>query len=84
MILWDLNSGRPLRRFIGHQALVTSVAIDSTGTVAISASGDSTLIVWQLEPYPGGLYPWVTQNRYRPDFTCEQRQTYQIEPFCSE
>jgi WD40 repeat protein len=84
LILWDLNSGRPLRRFVGHQALVTSTTVDPTGTVALSASGDRTLILWQLEPYPDGLYEWVIRNRYRPDFTCEQRQTYQIEPLCSQ
>jgi hypothetical protein len=27
---------------------------------------------------------WVAENRYIPDFTCDQRELYRIEPLCDE
>jgi cytochrome c len=47
VILWDLESGRPLRRMIGHDAAVDAVAFLPGGR-AVSAGDDRTLIVWNL------------------------------------
>jgi WD40 repeat protein len=47
--LWDLNSGRTLRKFEGHADLVWAVAVTPDGGHAVSASHDQTLRLWDLE-----------------------------------
>lgn len=47
VILWDLASGRPLRRMIGHDAAVDAVVFVPSGR-AVSASDDASLILWNL------------------------------------
>ena len=46
--LWDLASGREIRRFAGHSDKVTSVAIAPDGKTALSGSADNTLRLWDL------------------------------------
>ncbi len=46
--VWEATSGKRLATFQGHSGGVTSVAIDATGKRAISGSGDTTAIVWEL------------------------------------
>lgn len=47
--IWDAPSGRRLASYEkGHSGGVTSVAIDREGKRAISGSGDTTAIVWQI------------------------------------
>jgi WD40 repeat protein len=46
--LWDVASGRALRRLAGHKAQVTAVAFAPDGRSLISASEDSTALVWGL------------------------------------
>jgi cytochrome c len=47
VIVWDLTTGTPLRRMIGHDAAVDSVAL-LPGNRAISGSDDASLILWNL------------------------------------
>jgi cytochrome c len=47
VILWDLKSGIPLRRMVGHDAAVDSVAF-LPGDRAVSGSDDASLILWNL------------------------------------
>jgi WD40 repeat protein/energy-coupling factor transporter ATP-binding protein EcfA2 len=49
LILWDLESGKAMRRFEGHQDKVNSVAISPDGLTALSGSDDNSLILWDLE-----------------------------------
>jgi WD40 repeat protein len=48
VILWDLASGQPLRRLLGHQGAVTGVAFLPNGETAVSSSADGSLIVWDV------------------------------------
>ena len=48
--LWDLKSGRELRRLEGHSLAVTAVAVLPDGRRALSGSHDGTLRLWDLEP----------------------------------
>ena len=47
--LWDLETGREIRRFEGHTDTVTSVALAPDGRWAVSGSSDHTVRVWDLQ-----------------------------------
>jgi WD40 repeat protein len=48
MTLWDVEDGREVTTFAGHQEAVTCVALSPDGRTALSGSGDETLKVWDV------------------------------------
>jgi len=82
--LWDVATGDMLRRFLGHSSAVLSVVFSPQGNMALSGSGDTSVALWDIEPYPGGLVFWTEQNRFVPDLTCDQREIYRVEPACDD
>jgi RNA polymerase sigma factor (sigma-70 family) len=44
--VWDLATGREVRQFAGHQGGTTAVAFSPDGKLLISASADTTLLLW--------------------------------------
>jgi outer membrane protein assembly factor BamB len=49
LILWDMATGEPLRRFERHAGSVSSVAFSPDGRTALSGSFDRKLILWDVE-----------------------------------
>jgi len=47
--LWDFESGKVLRTFVGHSRAVSSVAFDHTGKRIVSSSYDSTVKLWDVK-----------------------------------
>src|SRR5262249_1608275 len=49
--LWDLETGKEVRRFEGHEGKVRAVAFSADGKQAVSGTilGDPTLRVWGVE-----------------------------------
>ena len=47
--MWDVDSGHELRTLVGHSGCVWAVAVRGDGRVAVSASHDHTLKVWDLD-----------------------------------
>jgi WD40 repeat protein len=46
--LWELATGKEVRRFTGHERWVRSVAVTSDGKYVVSGSDDKTVRVWNL------------------------------------
>jgi len=49
LILWDLETGEVIRRFLGHERGVWGLDIHPSGRYAVSSSEDGTAIIWDLE-----------------------------------
>ena len=83
IILWDFESGKTLRRFQGPRLGVYGITFSLDGDVAFSTSLDGSLVQWRVADLPlAEVIEWVHTNRHIPDFTCEQRAQYRIEPLC--
>ncbi len=48
LVLWDIESGNLLRRFIGHTGQVTDIAFGPGGQTALSIAEDGTLMLWDV------------------------------------
>lgn len=48
MRLWDVATGRELRRLEGHISKINAVAFSHDARFGISASDDNTILVWDL------------------------------------
>jgi WD40 repeat protein/serine/threonine protein kinase len=47
--LWDVRSGKEIRRFVGHGSAVTSVEFREGGRTAVTASSDGELRLWDVD-----------------------------------
>src|SRR5207244_11829990 len=55
--VWDLNIGKEIGLFKGHQAAIASLAFGPMGKTLVSGSNDTTILVWNVgslkrEPRP--------------------------------
>jgi WD40 repeat protein len=73
--LWDLESGREVRRFAGHTGLIQEVVFSPGGRLAVSGSRDQTVRLWdvatgkELHRFEGPI-----QNAFSVAFTPDGRQ----------
>jgi WD40 repeat protein/DNA-binding CsgD family transcriptional regulator len=80
--LWDMKTGQRIQRYSAFMPETNAViAFSHDGRQLISA-GDRQLIVWDVATSVNDFAMWATENRYIPDFTCDQRALYAIEPLC--
>ena len=48
LVLWDVETGQPIRIFEGHTNWVNIVVFSPDGQRALSGSNDDTLIMWDV------------------------------------
>jgi WD40 repeat protein len=49
LILWDVTTAQPIRRFVGHTQTVWAVAFSPDGHRALSGAADTNLLLWDLD-----------------------------------
>jgi WD40 repeat protein len=82
IILWDAETGDAVHIHVTvHDPLWMAATFSPDGTQIVS-SGNDILTFWDISNLPDDYETWVRENRYIPDFTCEQRALYRIEPLC--
>jgi WD40 repeat protein len=72
VILWDLETGRVLRRYQGHRFGVNSVALSPDGRHAVTGGYDNTVRLWNVETGAElcrylGHREWVWSVAFAPD-----------------
>jgi WD40 repeat protein/serine/threonine protein kinase len=82
VIVWNVATGDRLRQLTGHEGLVHHVRFEQNGDRLWSAAEDGQLRLWNLSLDLEELLSWTQANRYLPEFTCNQRAQYRIEPLC--
>ena len=85
VLLWNLENGELVHRYAGHSARVCCLQFSPDGQTILTSSLDGTTKVWDVPPYTSidELLAWLPNNRYIPEFTCDQREEYRITPLCS-
>ncbi|MEM8857394.1 MAG: hypothetical protein AAGD96_03685, partial [Chloroflexota bacterium] len=84
MILWDLADGSILRQYTNFVGAPLDVRINRSGNHAYSVEDREAAILrsWRLDLTDEELLNWIEGNRYVPEFSCEQRELYNILPLC--
>jgi transcription initiation factor TFIID subunit 5 len=52
--LWDLSSGKRIKKMTGHTAAIHSLTFSAESNVLVSGGGDWTVRVWDVR-HPGGI-----------------------------
>lgn len=86
VVYWDLSTGEIIHRYPSRSGTVSEVALSPNNQFAmiIPYLQDHTVLLWRLTPEPvADLIDWIHANRYVRIFTCEERLTYRVEPYCT-
>lgn len=63
VVIWDWKAGKIFTTLTGHNDIVEKVTFSPDGTLLASASDDSTIILWTLNPSEGGRGPIDPKNK---------------------
>ncbi|MEQ8674494.1 MAG: TIR domain-containing protein [Aggregatilineales bacterium] len=77
--LWDAQSGEQLQS-INYGVEIRSVALSPDGTVAMTGAVDWSVRLWNIVPPTlAETREWAEGNRYTAEFTCDQRDQFNLE-----
>lgn len=81
--IYDLATGeeifrRPLNQGVGG----IRIAFSSDGRLITIE--ETVFAVWGIPESFEDMQTWALNNRYIPDFSCDQRALYQVEPLCGD
>jgi len=76
LILWDVESGQPLRRYTGLGAPVVQVEFAVDGLSALSMAADGLLQRWSISDSLAELLAWLHANRSVRELTPAERNLY--------
>jgi WD40 repeat protein len=65
--IYDVLDGQEVGRFSGHRGAINSLAFSQKGDQLISASKDSTIIVWKVKTIASSVDPGKKANPKKPD-----------------
>lgn len=81
-IVWDYTSGRELDR-LPQPGGLTNVTFGPDDRTIFTSSYVGNVAEWYVADQSlQDLRNWVESNRYIRDFTCIEREMYQITPYC--
>lgn len=82
VILWDAHTGERLRTYVAmNNPMRLNADFSPDGRQIVSAAND-LMTIWDATPVSADFEMWIAENRYIPEFTCEQRALFVIEPLC--
>jgi WD40 repeat protein len=84
VIVWNFTTGEEVSRINTHFS-VWCVSFSTDGKTAFIGTDQGRLIEWHFADKPlSELLNWIKSNRYLHEFTCDERQQYNLEPLCNE
>lgn len=84
LAVWDAATGKLILHQIAYAAPIWQLVFHPNGrTLFTSSLGDRAVIEWQVADLSlEEMRVWAQANRYLRPFTCEERETFKIEPLC--
>lgn len=83
MKFWDFTTGEEIHRYTVYPPETGfGMWLDNEYRIMTDSGGITT--TWHIPTDPIDLEIWIRENRHIPDFTCDQRDLYVIEPPCDE
>ncbi len=73
--IWEIASGDLLRQIAGHDGIVHTAVFMPSGDIRTAAE-DGVMKVWDAALDSQAVLTWAQDNRYSPEFSCEQRARY--------
>lgn len=82
--IYDLATGTEVLRYPASAAEVRTVRFNHDGRQLFTSGENNLFTVWEIPDAFEDMRAWALNNRYMRDFTCDQRDLYQIEPLCGD
>lgn len=84
-ILWDYHTGLELGRFVQSGGFQMNVAFGPDDNSVFTSSYLGNVIEWHTGNQSlDELRDWTEKNRFVRELSCDERESYRVEPLCAE
>ncbi|MBZ0281040.1 MAG: TIR domain-containing protein [Anaerolineae bacterium] len=84
IILWDIDTGIEVSKFTNFgQVFTVNFIPDGSFALFSTFDGEDSIGVYRWLTSPEAIAAWLRANRFIRDFTCIERDQYNIEPLCN-